>query len=430
MSEPPFLVFEDALGFPEPGSVFYPESLRQVSEALAQLVGPEIRHPRSFEANIELYLDSIVGRFRSFHETHRKALAIHHAYRSEGRQYAVYLRSFSLGGIVLGTGFEGGRVTQQQGWSGLDRDAREMVKAELPAGLPGVSFVNTFDLYPSGNEDDESVEYMERVTLPSFRVLSHNWRDVVREVVRGARLIVLNAFDAGEGIDFEIELLREAGLAPRTVALASGRGRRRAAALRGFAEVIDLGGQPLRSGSAEAARLREAIGALENDGFVQTSEVADLSGLRCWVVDRGLGTSEATLADPQLAAAPYDHLIPSSLSSNFALLRDQFPAMVERWNRLEARMTAGSWPTTEELAAAMYQALSVFYLAATLEWYREMSHALATVGMAHRAITRDLRVMAACYRHATEIAGWSDDAALAAFLADASARLHQEIARR
>lgn len=64
----------------------------------------------------------------------------------------------------------------------------------------------------------------------------------------------------------------------------------------------------------------------------------------------------------------------------------------------------------------------------TLERYHEMALALSTVGMAHRGITGDMRVMVDCYRHAAQCAQWDGDVALAEFLADAGSRLEQELA--
>ncbi|MGZ7077717.1 MAG: hypothetical protein ACXVJL_17095, partial [Candidatus Angelobacter sp.] len=61
----------------------------------------------------------------------------------------------------------------------------------------------------------------------SFRVLSHNWKEVVREVVRGAKFIVFNVEGATGGVKYELELIRECGMAGRTIVIGRSGDRKR-----------------------------------------------------------------------------------------------------------------------------------------------------------------------------------------------------------
>lgn len=417
------VLYEDDFGYAEPGHVFYPPALGLIAPVLAELNGEEIQEPKSFNANIELYLDLIISRFRSFHDTHRAARQVHGAYRTKNRQYCLYLRSFSLGGTVLGTGFEHGRLMQQQGWLSTDRDFRKFLKASLAPAIESLSFINTFDLYPSGNESDD--DYIRQVTIPSFRVLSHNWREVVREAARGAKFIVLNVQSATEGVEYELKLVRECGMAARTIVI--GRIPQEIAPITSFYDIIDLESASFVAESAAARRLAQAIGFLSNDAFNQTNEVSDLSGLPCWVVDRQIDAAARSFDAETLANVAYDHYIPSSLASNWNLLTELFPKMIDEWRVIEAKMASGEVVTTGELVHALYSALRVFYLGITLERYHEITFALSTMGMAHRAITSTVKVMAACYRHAKQCAEWLGDSALTDFFADAHLRLAKEI---
>ena len=180
--------------------------------------------------------------------------------------------------------------------------------------------------------------------------------------------------------------------------------------------------------SAAARRLAQAIGFLSNDEFKQTNEVSDLSDLRCWVVDRQIDAATRSFDAETLANVPYDLYIPSSLASNWALLTELFPKMIDQWRAIEAKMTSNEVVTTDELVHALYSALRVFYVGITLERYYEIAFALSTLGMAHRAITRNIKIMAACYRHAAQCAEWLGDSAVTDFFADAHLRLTQEIA--
>ena len=65
------MLYEDEFGYAEPGAVFHPEALDIVMEILAESNREEIHHLHSLNQGLTLYLDLIIGRFRSFHDTHR-----------------------------------------------------------------------------------------------------------------------------------------------------------------------------------------------------------------------------------------------------------------------------------------------------------------------------------------------------------------------
>jgi hypothetical protein len=212
------VAYDDGVDFTRPGEVFYPESLRRIAPFLAALNSEAILRPSYFNANIELYLDHVMGLFRSLHATHETAKRIHRAYREHGRQYWVYLRSFALGGVVL-AGADGEHITQRLGLTRTDQIFRAFLnKAAGP--VEGVSFINIFDSYPSGLEaDDQTVEYMRQVTIPSVRLLSHNWKEIVREVVRGAKFVAMNVETETGGVEYELDLIRRCDMNPRTIVL-------------------------------------------------------------------------------------------------------------------------------------------------------------------------------------------------------------------
>lgn len=425
-SEERVVLYEDDFGYTETRHVFYAEALRPITEVLAELNRDEIRDPESFNQNIGVYLNLIIGRFRSFHETHRTARTIHSAYRAENRQYCLYLRSFALAGLVLGTRFDEQRLVQQLGFSALDRRFQELVKAMLPKDMESLSFINIFELYPSGSETtEESAGYLRRVTIPSFRLLSHNWKEVVRDVIRGANFIVLNAQGETAGIDYELGLIRDCGMAHRTIVARRG-GDLSQIEPGEFYDLVDDARSEVEGGSR--SRLARRIRSLASDDFRQTNDVSDLSGLPCWVIDRGIEAAASVFDASTLAHVPYNNYIPSRFASNWYILAEQFPRMISGWQALEATAARGRGPTTQELVEALYLALNVFYVGVTLERYHEMALSLSTVGMAHRGITGDIRIMADCYRHAVQCAEWDGDATLAEFLADACFRLEQELA--
>jgi hypothetical protein len=420
------LLYEDNIGFGKPGHVYYPEALRLISPFLAELNSDEILEPKSFNANIQLYLDHIIGHFQSFHDTHAVAKEIYSAYRTQKKQYCLYLRSFTLAGMALHLNPEGDRLTQTIGYSANDRNYRRYLKASLVSTINCLSFINTFDLYPSGNELDR--QFMKGVTIPSFRVLSHNWKTVVRQVIHGAKFIVMNMEGDSEGVAYELAMIKEAGMTDRTILIRERQDETGAG--KAFYDVIDLKNGVFQEDSEPGRKLAKAIHSLCNDGFEQSNKVTDLTNLPCWVVDRQIDLAARSFDKETLAGISYDLYIPSSLASNWELLTESFPIMNEQWQAIEGKIGVGQKISTDELAKLLYSALRVFYIGATVERYYEMSIAISTLGMAHRMITNTLEIMFACYEYATKCAGWLGDLPLRNFFSNASVNLAREIAAK
>lgn len=247
--------------------------------------------------------------------------------------------------------------------------------------------------------------------MPAIRVLSHNWRAAVREGVRGANIVVMYLDGASEGVDYELRLLRECGMAERTVVLT----RDADAQVAGFPHMVKTSdGRP---------QLAAAIAALADAGFRQTTAVDDLGALPCWIIDRHIELARSRFTDAELAGVPYDHFVPSSLFNNVTRLAESYPDMESRWRGIEADIARSAWPSSERLMNALSAAVCTFYLAVLSERYVEMAMALSTAWLAYRALTRDDAVLTAVYGYAAECARWSDDAELAGFLT----RTHREL---
>jgi len=404
--------YKDKIGYLPDGQIFYPESLRQILPALAELNREDMRDRESYSANIGLELDLIVGYFRSIHLTHRTALETFEKYRTEGRQYCLYLRSFNWAGELSG---------EESRYAFLDQNFRTFLKESLPPGTATLSFVNMLDQYPR-NESAEEADYMARATIPSLRVLSHNWKDVVREVIRGARMVVFNTRGESDGISYEADLLSECHMESRTVVTGAGIQSSGIASTGRFAGVMDRGAGWLPLTGASARRLAHTIRSLATDDFTQTNHVRDLSELPCWVLDRNIEIARTRFSAEDLAGIPYDLYIPSSLLNNWTVLTGIYPEMAKSWTEILNR-GRNTGRGREELPHILDVAVHVFWVAATLERYYEMAMSLSVIGMAHSLITGESDLMVKCYGHAVNCALWSGDTALTDFLTQAYSEL-------
>jgi hypothetical protein len=199
----------------------------------------------------------------------------------------------------------------------------------------------------------------------------------------------------------------------------------------GFASLIDrediLRLQPWTD--VEASQLAEAVHALSSDNFMQCTEVRDLSGFSCWLVDRQIALAHASYTVDELAGVPYDHYVPSSLINNWNILEIMYPRMNEQWDLIVVDSQHERRTPRGRIYEALNAAVHTFLVAATIERYYHMAVALSTIGMAHRKLTGELSFMTNCYAHATRCAQWSGDSELTAFLAHAYSELEQEASK-
>jgi len=399
------LLYDDGLPRVPDGALFYPLSLAPVRAALSELMSERMEKPKYFRAHFSWTLRWVVGFFASIHHAHENAKTVLGQYRQNGTQYAVYLRSFDLGGQRLEASSEG------ESWASdafLTKDANNaMLMADACEGrMACLSFSNPFspnlrlDLYGERDTAPPSA------VLPAFRVLDHNWQDVVQEVVRGANVIVMFPEVASEGVVTELRLVCELGLAPRSIVVVKWPD--------GMTSLVEAGfGSVLLREDVDDAEIVTRVRSLASDGFRQTRRVADLSDLPCHIVDRNILRARSHFSPEELSSAQYDCYLPLSLARNWHALVEQFPLVVSARRSVEQRAASGEVTGTAELAVIMLKALRVFVVACTLERYYEMAVSLATLGIAHRTITRDRDVMRECYEGAALFAGLSGDDKLA-----------------
>jgi hypothetical protein len=406
------VVYQDNHGVLPDGQIFYPDSLGLISPALTELNKESMHDIDTYQANLMLEIEMIMGFYGAIRETHRAALEIYEGYRNEGRQYCLYLRSFDWSG----------RFSDDEMYlAPLDLKFKSFLRDSLSPEIAVVSFVNVRELY-GGAVDPQAA-------IPSLRVLSHNWKEVVREVIRGACLVVLNTWEEeAEGLAYEAGLVAECGMESRTIvtgARISGSG---VLAAGSYASVIDRGETWFPLDGPAAGRLAGIIRRLSADDFRQVNQVRDLSELPSWVLDRNIELARAQFSADELAGLPYENYIPSSLLNNWKLLADLYPKMYDSWKAIESQFAAGSRVAGGDMFRAVDAAVHTFWIASTLERYYEMAMSLSIIGMAFRMVTGKLDTMVKCYAYAADCAGWSGDPELANFLSDAYSRLRREAA--
>jgi hypothetical protein len=420
MTDPGYMVlYPDEEGTPPDGKIFYPASLRTITPALTELNAEPINDIDVYSDNVGLEIDAILRFFIGVHGAHEAALQILKSYRNEGRQYCLYLRNFNWSGE-----YSSGELRLTAG----DRTLKKFVAESLPRDVAFISFVNTFDGYID-NENNYGHDNADRGLIPSVRILTHNWQEIVREVILGARMVILNTRTATEGIALEANLLAECGMTGRTIIIGPGVASSGLFSANKFADIIDEGKYFLSSeplADDVATRLTEAIHALSTDSLVQTKQVDDLSKLPCWVIDRNIADARKQFSAEKLAGVPYENYLPESLLNNWTAFMEQSPKMIAEWELLEKKFADASHVSESEILEALYQAVHVFHIATTVERYYEMAMALSIIGMAFKSVTGKFDMIMKCYAHAVKCAQWAGDSELSAFLVGALAHLRQE----
>jgi len=408
------VVFQDHRGQFPPGRVFYPESLLHITPILEELRSEKMGQPKYFNTNVQFFLNEIIKYFEGIHDNHNAAKTVYDQYRTGGHQYCLYLRNFWLSGLTLNVNIE--RNYTLYGLSGHDRSYRQLVKNGLKAQINSLSFVNIRDYYyPS---ETGGSEHKRDFTIPSFRVLSHNWHGIVSEAIKGAKLIVLNIQSETGGVQFEVNVIRECGMAQRTICIA-GKKDKYADALSDFYDVIEVQSSgPVPQNTPEIQRLKDAIEYLTNDNFMQKNLVRDLSDIKCYVIEKNIDLATSQYKPEILSDVAYEDYIPSSLVSNWNLFSRHYPEMVQHWEGIDKMIRIGQRPDISQVADVMYEALGTFYLAVTLERYEEMAFSVGIVGIAHQIITGQDPIMTDCCGHAAKCAAWGDNMLLAKAFGD------------
>jgi hypothetical protein len=398
--------FDDGSPRSPEGAIYYPIELSLIRGHFSELLRPEMELPHVFNADAPFLLRQITEFYSGIHLLHEKALDTHSAYREAGTQYGVYLRSYDLGGTRLYT-------NDENVWYGQDifitKDAnlRRKIADASTSASPVIGFMNPHSLNVSFDDGDRS-------GISTIRVQNHNWQEIVTQVVRGANWVVMALDNESAGTAFELDLLRELNLAERTLVIAD---EAKGLDVSDFHRVLDSEG---------LEELPELITALSQDTFLQSRDVDDLSDFPCYIIERHLEVGKGQFEHESLIGARYEHFLPNSLATNWNIMAEHFPEMVERWRQAETYFTRGKSPGTAELAAIMYHALTSFVASVTLERYHEISISIATIGAAHRSITGERDFMAQCYAQAAQYAAWSEDPGSADYFLEAAEKIRSE----
>ena len=381
--------FDDGTPAAPEGSIYFPIEFSLIREHFGALLRPEMEHPKTFNLEAPCLLRQISEFFSSIHASHDSAIDTHNAYRLEGTQYGVYLRSYDLGGNRLWS-------NDNDIWFGQDifitRDVNLRQKiADLSERVGQViGFMNP-------HSPDVRFDGDVRPSISTLRVLNHNWQAIVEQIVRGANWVVMALDRESSGTAFELDLLDKLNLNARTILVADSDTDQNVGA---FYRVLDS--EDIESLSGHATNLA-------NDAFLQSNGVEDLSDFPCHVLDRNLEMAQGQFEHGSLVGAKYEHFLPSSLASNWNVMAEHFPSMVARWQQAEKMFAENQSPGNQELASIMYQAVFSYVASSTLERYREISMSIATIGSAHHAITRDEDFIANCFDQAALYASWSEE---------------------
>jgi hypothetical protein len=410
MSEPRRAVmFRDEIGYLPENMIHYPRALKSVSEAIMELGGDKMQRPRYFQAHAALALALISARFEGVHETHAAACQAQRQYREHGAQYCLYLRSFFSAGMQFNFRQEAGGVKASLGLLTHDWRMRKLVAESLAGRMGTLSCINHGDSTVSKKLfGDSSTE----AAIPLFSVQSHNWKNVVEQLIAGANCIVLFLYgrSLNDGVQFEIETIQKYAMQHRCIVVSEEAEPAAEAAAKGFSDVFTW------RAPGEDERIAAALQSLAADNFRQTRPVEDLSTMKCYVVDREIEPAFTQAGAETLKGLEYTDFIPSSLAQNWRILWINYPSLSDTWRTVVEGIREDRLPGTEQLANTMLTAVRCLCLATTLELYDQMAGSLEIIGATHRVITKSPEIWQICYRFAAACAEWADNEPAARYL--------------
>src|SRR5262252_3603952 len=113
---------------------------------------------------------------------------------------------------------------------------RKFVAQAMKGRINTLGCINHGDTTVSSMSKDAS---SPESSIPSFSVQSHNWKDILGQLIAGANCIVLYLYGSRvtEGVQFEIDTIRKCGMERRCLAVAEDAEIAAEAAALGFHDV-------------------------------------------------------------------------------------------------------------------------------------------------------------------------------------------------
>jgi hypothetical protein len=278
-------------------------------EQLADEVVPALANVCTFWENVYCAHESAIDRFRA-------------ASRGEA-PYCFYLRNFDH--VVASDDDDPDiRVTLYHVTKELDYALEQAISRERRAINP-VSCLNTDDLALLAG----------KWSVPAIRVHGHNWREPVKNAIRGAKVIVIYIGAPSEGTDVELAAIREARLRHRTILVYKDAAHIPAdagefAARFSVPEFLTSPKHPLTARLTAKARAR--VTELMSDAFQSPAAPKSLLALRCAVVDPDLAKELPGTVDRDNVLC----VTPANLSA-FACYVVAFPNAVRDWEAIAMR---------------------------------------------------------------------------------------------
>jgi hypothetical protein len=363
--------------------IVYPESLRPIAAILSNMV----RQTDDILSDEMLLfaIPAVVQFFDGTHANHARAAELLRRHEAHGQPFGLYLRNFASAGMqappVAG---DWGGIARPTVFTGEDEAMRRDLAGHLPAGLPLLSCFNDLNLvWPKPGQE-----------APIFRLLSHNWQDVIRAVIDAAHCIVIFAASSpdrasGDGLELEFEAVRAAGQGGRCIVLAPARGY--------------LPPVPVHACfRARDADFLECLSSLARSPPVPRRPIARIAAPPCWMVDRGYAASD--FGPGRLSEEDYGLLVPAALEGNARLMTDQFDRLLSDWAGIEAELVARNRFDRKRLTDVLNRSLALFAIATTLDTLEAMARALMIFGFAHRVLSRSVAVAGLCAAGAATLA--------------------------
>jgi hypothetical protein len=388
------VVFDDGSGFyPQPDELVVPPGLPTLELFVRELLQHENEQPRIFNSTVPNAIELLLKFLEQIHASHERARQLLSVPANDREPFVLYLRSFASAGMWAG---------RMHGYTRTDQLMQEHMADSLGGALPVVSALNMINLWPALSAVDQPAP-------PIVRLLNHNWRDVVGDLIKAAHVIVMFISGAvSEGAREEQRLINDLGQFERALFVwdAPPSEEDRDDPFRDHGFHWTTAGREWRDDPEAvrfAGRLREL--AASPRMHLPPSPLRDVGP--CHIVDRNIGAVIERLVERGAEDIDYHYLIPHWLAGNLSRFQVEYPAVLAEFDKVLDRARAGSGPGTYELANLMYRALHCFVLALTLELYEAMAHTLGVVAALHAAITRSREFHDIAITAAAKCAGWA-----------------------
>jgi hypothetical protein len=329
--------------------IITPVSLQHVGEQIVETAKADWTGAKGLRT-VVAYLGELLDFWKTIFRRHHEAAGVFTA--AEERPYSLFLLSFSE--VTTPIEVPGARAVLYINDPSLPANLAATLMGEAD-WLNPVSCLHTDDMQLLGRSG---------LAMPSFRVHTINWKDILDNAIASSGTILFYVGGPSPGVKFEIERVRQHRLGPRTVLVHKGTTAPGFCHDHDYAAVMSvnkfLDGTRKKTGPGTLSKTAKTLlRNLTSSAITRRAPSQQLLTMPCDIVDPDVA-ADCMLADPEKS-----YFVTPSNAAAFMNYVQNLPDSLLRWNAISQDIRLRNIQPTLNDFNALYLALRMAFMSAT-----------------------------------------------------------------